>query len=169
MNRDLRHFLNLVKEKTPQDFIEIDDEIDPKYEMTAIINRYEQLRKLPVLQFNNIRGSNYKTIVNVGAKRDRIAMGINTTKDQMLETYIHAVERVIPPKIVDNGPVQEVVMKDDEVDLMKFPQLVFHQDEKAYITSGIHIAKDPETGISNTSFNRLQINGKNRLGIRMRK
>ena len=167
LNRDLRFFLDQVKEKTPQDFIEINDEIDPKYEMTAIIDRYEQLRKLPVLQFNNIRGSNYKTIVNVAAQRARIAMGINTTKDKMLETYTHAIDHIIQPKIVANGPVQEVVLKDDEVDMMKFPQLVFHQDEKPYITAGIHIAKDPETGVSNASFNRLQINGKNRLGIRM--
>src|SRR4029077_9170155 len=55
-----------------------------------------------------------------------------------------------------------------EIDLTKIPILT-HYDVNAapYITAGIVVAADPETGVRNTSYNRLMMVGKQELRIFM--
>ncbi|MDP7548659.1 MAG: UbiD family decarboxylase, partial [Alphaproteobacteria bacterium] len=38
-------------------------------------------------------------------------------------------------------------------------------DGGPYVTNGIMVARDPESGVHNASFHRLQVKGKNRLGV----
>jgi 2,5-furandicarboxylate decarboxylase 1 len=40
-------------------------------------------------------------------------------------------------------------------------------DSGPYLTAGLVIARNPKTGVQNVSINRLQVNGRNRLGILM--
>jgi len=40
----------------------------------------------------------------------------------------------------------------------------FSEDGGPYITNGIVVAKDPDTGVRNASFHRMQLRGPNRLG-----
>jgi 2,5-furandicarboxylate decarboxylase 1 len=64
------------------------------------------------------------------------------------------------------APVKEEVTH--QVDLRDLPIPVHHEkDSGAYITAGVLIAKHPATGIRNLSIHRLQVSGKNKLGILM--
>jgi 2,5-furandicarboxylate decarboxylase 1 len=52
--------------------------------------------------------------------------------------------------------------------LRDLPIPVHHEkDSGAYITAGVLIAKNPETGVRNLSIHRLQVSGPNKLGILM--
>jgi len=64
--------------------------------------------------------------------------------------------------------VHEVVRLGEEVDLTRVP-LLTHYDVNAapYITAGIVVAADPDTGVRNTSYNRLMLAGKRELRIFM--
>jgi 2,5-furandicarboxylate decarboxylase 1 len=54
----------------------------------------------------------------------------------------------------------------DKVDLSKFPNITHcNGDGGPYISSGITIIKDPDTGITNMGIYRLQIKSKNKLGV----
>src|SRR5262249_60150737 len=69
---------------------------------------------------------------------------------------------------VGDAPVQEVVRTGADVDLRSLP-LVVHSEKDAapYVTAGLVLAKDPETGIRNVSFNRMMLRGPDEFGIRM--
>ncbi len=60
--------------------------------------------------------------------------------------------------MVDDGPVKEVRMLGDDVNLHSLPIPVHsHGDAGRYLGSGITITKDPETGIRNESIIRMQL------------
>src|SRR5439155_927750 len=78
-----------------------------------------------------------------------------------------ARERRVEPVRVDAAPVQEVVHEGDAVDLRALP-LVVHSEKDAgpYVTAGMVIAHDPESGARNVSFNRMMLAGAAETGIR---
>ena len=170
MVEDLRSFIKYIKTYHSDDFLEVNKLINPKLELSAVITKLEEQRRTPIVLFNNVKGTEFPTIVNVNASRKRIAAGMKTDLNKMREKYLVAVNNPIQPKYTSSAPVQDIIVKESEVDLFKLPQLIFHKEEGgAYISAGIVTAKDPETGIRNSSYNRLMIQNKNHLGIYMTK
>ncbi|MGH7930766.1 MAG: UbiD family decarboxylase, partial [Candidatus Binatia bacterium] len=76
--------------------------------------------------------------------------------------------RLLSPVEIANAPVQEITLTGDDVDLAQIPMLT-HYDVNAapYITAGIVVAADPESGVRNTSYNRLMMAGTRELRIFM--
>ncbi len=67
--------------------------------------------------------------------------------------------------MVDRGAVQDVVCTGDEADATRLPICRhFAADAGRYIGSGILICKDPDTGVRNLSYQRLQLKGPRRFG-----
>src|SRR6202035_5247631 len=63
------------------------------------------------------------------------------------------------------GPVHDVVMQGNQVDVATLPiSRHFEKDAGRYIGSGILVCKDPDTGVRNLSYQRLQLKGPNRFG-----
>jgi UbiD family decarboxylase len=61
--------------------------------------------------------------------------------------------------------VHDVVVQGDQVDAGTLPiSRHFEQDAGRYIGSGILVCKDPDTGVRNLSYQRLQLKGPNRFG-----
>ena len=82
--------------------------------------------------------------------------------------FTRRTARLIPPVVMEHGPVQEVVKLGEEADVRAFPLLKHSpKDVDRYVTAGVVIARDPETGIRNASINRMQLKGPRKLGIRM--
>jgi 2,5-furandicarboxylate decarboxylase 1 len=79
--------------------------------------------------------------------------------------FADALEHLIPAKVIAGGPVHEVVQTGDDVDVQQLPiSRHFQGDAGRYISSGILVCKDPDTGVRNLSFQRLQMKGRNRFG-----
>jgi UbiD family decarboxylase len=61
--------------------------------------------------------------------------------------------------------VKEVVLTGADVDLTRLPIIRhFSEDAGPYITNAIVVARDPETGVRNASFHRMQLRSPTRLG-----
>jgi UbiD family decarboxylase len=82
--------------------------------------------------------------------------------------WVERVKNTVEPQIISAGSIKEVIKKGKDVDLEALP-IVTHcgKDAGPFITAGMVIAKDPETGVHNVSINRMQFKGRNKLGIRM--
>lgn len=167
MVKDLRSFLAKTEKIAPEEIIRVKREIDPKYEIMAIVSKLEQQRRVPILIFENVKGTEFPVVTNVYATRRRIAGSIDVEREKLIDKYINAIDNSIRPKVVSNGPVRDVVLTDKEVNLQLLPQTVYHIGDAPYITAGIVIAKDSETGIRNASYNRLMMKSKDKLGIFM--
>ena len=70
--------------------------------------------------------------------------------------------------MVEKGPVQGLVATGDDLNGLRYP-FIQHapKDGGRYISAGMVIAKDPETGVRNCSINRMQLKGPDRTGFRM--
>ena len=84
----------------------------------------------------------------------------------MLERYLTLEDKRIPPEIVSNAPCKEIKWTGDQVDLSKLP-IVTHasKDCGPYVTIGVQVGKDPDTGIRNLSIHRMLVLGKDRLSL----
>jgi 4-hydroxy-3-polyprenylbenzoate decarboxylase len=77
-----------------------------------------------------------------------------------------AMTHVPPKKVKSDAPVQEVVLKGDEVDLDLLPALfTWPQDGGSFFNLGLTHTKDPESGIRNLGLYRLQRHDKRTIGM----
>src|SRR5215469_14174666 len=101
MPQDLRSYLDLIKRGKPEEFVVVSKEMDPAYEMTALVVKLEKEgRRRPVLLFEKVKGTPFPVLTNLHASRARLADGMGSTPEDMLKTYLRAMERPVPPRIV---------------------------------------------------------------------
>jgi len=120
--------------------------------------------------FDNIKNYDIPVLYNTLGGRDFLALAFGCTRNEVLPEFIRRSAQPLDPVLVENAPVHQVVAlaPGDQLDIERFPFLVHSaKDAGRYITAGVVIAKDPETGIRNASINRMQLKGKQKLGIRM--
>ena len=79
-----------------------------------------------------------------------------------------ALQEQIAPVLVEDAPVQARIIR-DHIDLRTILPVLHHtpSDSGRFITAGIVIVRDPETGIYNASYHRLQLIGPNRTAIKL--
>jgi hypothetical protein len=87
-------------------------------------------------------------------------------RDEMIPEFVRRTETLGKTRLVETGPVQQIDLLGDDVDITKMP---IHQagirDGGPFIGSGLMITKNPETGQRNLSFHRLQMKGPKKTGI----
>jgi 2,5-furandicarboxylate decarboxylase 1 len=169
MSQDLRSYLNLIKQNHPEDFLVVSGEVDPGFEITALTVKLEQeAKRRPILLFEKVKGTSFPVLTNLHAGRSRLAKAIHAKPEEMQRAYLRAMEKPIPPTPVSSGPVKEVILTGDQVDLYKLPQILHHQEDAgAYITAAISFAKDPNGDTWNCAYNRLMIKGRDTTSIHL--
>src|SRR5262245_16775010 len=169
MSQDLRSFLDRIKRNRPDDLVVVSRELDPAYEMTALVVKLEREgRRRPVLLFERVKGTDFPVLTNLHASRSRLAAALGAAPDAMLTTYLRAMERPLAPRVVATGPVKEVVLAGDGIDLGRLPQIVPHEGYAGpYLTAAISFARDPEQEIWNCAYNRLMLKGRDTTSIHL--
>lgn len=120
--------------------------------------------------FHKVKGYEYPVSTGMWWNRENIAAIFGRPSSELPELFAKAVESLInspiAPITVDNAPAQQLMMA--EPDLTKIP-VPTHAllDGGPYFSNCIIIARDPDTGVRNTSIHRLMVSGKDRLGILM--
>lgn len=164
---NLRGFLADAERDDPSCILRFKERIALDYDATAVAMELERGRswQSPVLWFENVEDFAFPVVTNVFATRRRYALAFGTTEDRLIPEWAARGDRQIEPKRVDNAPVHEVVYTGADVDLARIPiKKHFERDAGRYITNGIVIANDPDSGVRNASFHRMQVKGKTRLG-----
>src|SRR5687768_15400692 len=149
--RDLRGYLRFLEEEHPDQLFHVTREVDPHFETTALLAKLERQQRFPVVIFDRVKGSPYPVVTNVHASFQRLAMSLGLSPDagvrEFTREYGRREDRPIPPETVATGSVKEVVLQGDEIDLYQLPLLTYHElDAGAYITAGITVMKDADTG-----------------------
>jgi UbiD family decarboxylase len=169
MAQDLRSFLDLIKRSRTSELQIVSREVDPAYELTAVVVKLEQeAKRRPVMVFERVTGTAFPVLTNLHASRSRLAIAMGSKPEAMLQTYLAAMDKPIPPRVVASGPVKEVVLHGDRLDLRALPQIVHHEgDAGAYLTAAISFAKDPTRETWNCAYNRLMILDRDRTSIHL--
>jgi 2,5-furandicarboxylate decarboxylase 1 len=169
MPQDLRTYLDGVKQTHPDDFLVVSREVDPAFEITAITVKLEQeAKRRPILLFEKVKGTTFPVLTNLHAGRSRLAAAIRAEPEEMQRAYLRAMEKPIPPKVVSQAPVKDVVLTGERIDLYELPQILHHQEDAGpYITAAISFAKDPNSDTWNCAYNRLMIKGRDTTSIHL--
>ena len=172
---DLREFIRALEKQG--ELKRIPFEVDPYLEITEFADRSVKSGG-PALLFENPKGSRVPVLVNAfaSAKRIEIALEVDTVEEiaariteflqmQMPQGLIGKL-KMLPklvemgaffPKVVSNGPCQEVVRKDG-FSLKEFPILhCWPQDGGPFITLPMVFSKNPDTGKRNCGMYRMQV------------
>ena len=168
MVKDLRSFIAQIESKHPEEIARVTKPISPRYEITALLTQLERSKRFPLLFCEKVNGSDAPVVINVQASRKLMAFALECRPDELAGAFSARQNQPIPPVELSAAPVHEVLRLGDEVDLTQVP-LLTHYDVNAapYITAGIVVAADPDTGVRNTSYNRLMLAGKRELRIFM--
>ncbi|MBW2027220.1 MAG: UbiD family decarboxylase, partial [Deltaproteobacteria bacterium] len=183
--KDLNTFIELLESKG--ELIRIKEEVSPRLEITEITDRVSK-RQGPALLFENVRSpSGHPVAINLFGSMRRITMALEVEDLDDLATDVMAfldaerteglleklkllpkVKRIgsIFPKKVKRAPCQEVILRDDEVDLTALPILTcWPQDAGPFITLPLVATQHPETSKRNLGMYRLQVFDGNTTGM----
>jgi 2,5-furandicarboxylate decarboxylase 1 len=161
----LRSFLDDLASKSPDEIWRFHDEMEPGYDIAALALELERRGERPVRWFERVRGSRFPVVTNLFADRRRFARALGVGAESLAAEWVARGERRLAPVVRPGGPVRDVVLTGPGVDLGALPVIRhFSEDGGPYITNGIVVAKDPDTGVRNASYHRMQLRGPNRLG-----
>ena len=168
MPKDLRGFIADLSAKSPDDIVRVSKPISPRYEISAVLTQLERKKRLPLLYFEHLTGYNAPVVINAQGTRRLMAFAMECRPEELARKFGERQTRPVAPVEIKDAPIHEVVERGDGVDLTRVP-LLTHYDVNAapYITAGIVVAADPDSGVRNTSYNRLMLAGKRELRIFM--
>jgi len=149
------------------DLYRVHREVDPRHELTAVMRRMQRGPNKALL-FPRVRGTTMPVATNVFGFRHTLAAAVGLEEGSLLPTLVANEARRLPVERVPDGPVQDVVLRERIEVARDVPQVVFSErDAGAYLTAGVLLARHPETGAYNASWNRAQLVGGDKLRIRM--
>ena len=172
---DFRGFIEQAKKISDWRLIEDadwDSEIGALVESTA-----ELVSQPPMLIFDRVKGypAGFRvcSLPYAAYKRVALALGLplDKSKIEILRLAARKVKAAQPiaPKEVGTSPLFENVLKGDDVNLLKFPALRFHENDggRYFGPGGGLINRDPDSGYVNTGTYRMQLHDKRTLGLWM--
>jgi 4-hydroxy-3-polyprenylbenzoate decarboxylase len=173
---DLRGWIGLLEREG--ELVRVAAEVDPHLEITEIVDRVVKAGG-PALLFERPKGSEHPLLINqFGTERRMcLAFGADSLNEvgrrlgevlemqppQGLAEKVRGLKKLksiadSQPKRVRSGPVQEVVLTGDDVDLGALPiQTCWPGDAAPFITLPAVITKDPRDGTRNVGMYRLQL------------
>ncbi len=121
-----------------------------------------QVEAGPSVIFNQ-NGTEFPLICGVYGDRRKALIAFQTTGSEIFEKVLHGLDNPIPPRvIVGKPPCQDVVLTGGEIDLTRLPIPKYSPDDGgAYITAGIVVSVDPETGVPDIGHYRFLVLSKN--------
>src|SRR3970040_607468 len=114
MPKDLRTYLDELLEKRPKDVVVVDKEIDPVYEASGIVEKFERENNFPLVFFKNIKGANIPLFINLGATYERLALSLGSPSvPQMVKDLAHREHHPLPVKEIaaKDAPCKAVILR----------------------------------------------------------
>ncbi|AXF12891.1 UbiD family decarboxylase (plasmid) [Paraburkholderia graminis] len=160
----MRHYLSRLRARG--ELLTVTREVDPRHEVAAVARRLQLETNKPVL-FENVRGSRMPVLLNLYSDHQRLREIIRCAPD---ETFCARLDREINLSSSLDETVEPAPLPSDWVTgkLSDLPILTYHERDGApYITAGVFLAKDPDTGRANLSFHRSMLVSDDELRIRL--
>ena len=179
---DLREFIADLERAG--ELCRIHAEVDPRLEVSAITDRTARAGG-PALLFEKVRGHSIPILMNAFGSMERLTMALGVERVEDLVAEIEAVIELprgtggagrgmtlldklkmlprlkelseIGPRVVKDGPCQEVVLTGERARLDALPVIqCWPEDGGPFITLPLVFTRHPETGVRNMGMYRMQ-------------
>ncbi len=140
--------------------------VDPHLEIAGLV---KQRNGEVGFLFENVKGYGMPVACDFQASPATVQTFFGMGPEGVRAAMDRATSHPLPYAVVPDGPVQAVVRQGADVDVGHQLPVLWHtaRDGGRYITAGCVIAKDPDTGVHNASFHRLQLRGPNTLALKL--
>jgi 2,5-furandicarboxylate decarboxylase 1 len=166
MAKDLRTFLSRLKERVPEELVQVSRPVAANFELTGILRRLQADSRYPAVIFEQIKDRKLRVVSNVLGSERLLAEALETSPQELTRTYIERENDRLPVDVVSAAPVQEVVLQGQDINLYEMPIVVnCEKDSGSFITAGVTTVRVPETDSHNSGIYRMQIHSRNRLGM----
>ncbi|HLY64893.1 MAG TPA: UbiD family decarboxylase [Chloroflexota bacterium] len=162
---DLRLRTALQRLDSAGRLLKVQDRVDPILELAGLVKKLDGDR---ALLFDDVAGYDMPVFVNAIASMDNVLTVFDSDLDGVRQVMSRGLTNSIKPVMANSGPSQEEVIA-SAVDVEHLMPILKHseRDGGRYITSGVVIAKDPETGARNCSFHRFAVIGPDQALIQL--
>jgi UbiD family decarboxylase len=155
VDQDLHAWLADYQQSHPEDVLEVDEPMSADQELSAIAVNLWAAGRAPVVVASKVGTLGVAVVTNVFASRQRVARVLGTDEGGLHAAFRRGVAERVPVKVLDDGPI---LHGPRSTDVRTVPMLRhFAEDAAPYLTSGVVIADDPETGIGNCSYHRSMV------------
>ncbi len=159
------------KLETSGELLRITREVDPKFELPALVSQLEKrLQKAYI--FENVKGAEFPYIGGLYSGAPRIAEALDIPnagelRHQDLQgVFNKAMFNPVAHIVKDTGSVKEVIKLGSEASLGSLPIPTFFElDSGPFITGAVGISRHPDTGQLNVGFYRTLILDDNTMVI----
>jgi 2,5-furandicarboxylate decarboxylase 1 len=149
------HSLRAALDRLGTSCVRVRKPVDPAWEIAAVLDRMERSDRLQPVLFESIDSTpGWSVLGNLFADRRSIAAVLGIAPEELNAEVARRLEAPLPPEIVDDGPVQANVMTTPDLDRLPVTKLHEH-DAAAYISMGVAICRDPDTGVQNIGVYRF--------------
>lgn len=161
--QDLREFMDILTQRGELKVCR--KEVDTKIEIAKVTDKASKIGG-PAILFTNVKGFKVPVLTGLFNTLDRAFLMIDSTKYNGYLNLARGLDSPISPVKVSDGPCKEIIVTGDKVNLYEIPVLWHHQkDSHHFITTASCRVKDPDTGICNSSINRLAVQSREKLSI----
>ncbi|MDF2619332.1 MAG: UbiD family decarboxylase [Xanthobacteraceae bacterium] len=161
--KDLRAFLSTLRQSG--ELVDIARPIALQYDVAKALAKTSALDG-PALMFKDT-GTQFPLVGGLYGNRRRALIAFEATDETIHERVTKAIDNPIGPVDLDGpAPCQEVVLTGDDIDLTRLPVPTYSpKDGGPYITAGIVVSEDPDTGIPDIGNYRFQLHDSKVLGV----
>jgi 2,5-furandicarboxylate decarboxylase 1 len=139
--------------------VRVNKNIRPEYQLAALTKKADGQK---AIFFEHVADYQMPVVSNLFFSRDCCSWCMEVDRDQLTGHILNAIEEPEACAHVESAPFKENVIQEDLDLLRELPIPTYHEDDAGpYITGGLAIAR------RNVSIHRLQVLGKDTLGILM--
>lgn len=143
---------------------EVTEPVALRHEVAAVIAAATR-RGDHALLFSNPMGHSVPIVANMVHSRRVLADAMGVPFDELIDRFTERVMSPIDPAPAAESPVLEVIH--DDVDLQALLPILTHYEADAgpYLSTGMANLRNPSTGVVERTICRMQLRGRDRLGV----
>jgi len=146
------------------ELVRLADAVSAELELGLICKKLMD-RRGPACLFEGVYGSPMPVLANLFSNRGRVALALGVEERELLPHWLSCLQRPVEPIVTGDAPCQEVVIEEPDLSEL-LPDIRWHpRDPCSFITFGMTICRDPDSGIRNLGLYRMQIKGGSKLGF----
>ncbi|MBS0306841.1 MAG: UbiD family decarboxylase [Proteobacteria bacterium] len=146
--------------------VRVRSEVDPLHQLAGIAARFEGGPR--AVLFERVKGSRWPVFTGLYWSRELLAALLQRPASSLPQHVSDCIrtwqQQPLAPVVVGKGRVAEVTEREVDLSLLPVPTHA-ELDGGPYFDAGVVITKDPQTGIRNSSIQRFQVLGKDRLAV----
>lgn len=160
---DMREFLDHLEERG--DLVRIGGPVSTKWELAAYIRRSSDVDG-PCFLFEDVDGHpGWRATGAMYATQRRILAALGVPIDRATAHYLDAIHHPVPWEVVSSGRCKEVVRLGEDARVSQLPIVTHSEKDGPYLTAGVQVARDPDTGVHGLGMHRMELFGERRLGL----